>query len=407
VNAGAGRDAVQVDGNESDANDFSVTINGGDGDDSLTLDPVDATTASVTGYIDGGGGDDSLEADNAGMVTLIGGDGLDAFDSNGMFGADALHEAVFGGDGNDTLFADGDTVYSIYDGGFGSNTIDYHFHADSTPNDNLYLLNMTGGFLTNVNTVIGGSDLDGVICNNNGDTITYPDALGNGVTITGGSGNDVININDASRDTDPGVVVNGNGGNDQITVTGSANVSVNGGAGNDVIHVRGNFAPVTVDGGADFDTAYTDPGTTVSNVESLNPDVTTKLAGTTIGTAGSYQNDGNTIAKVFDGNVSTFFNAPAANGDWVGLNLGSAKVAKTVKFAPRAGWESRMVGGKIQASNTANFSSGVVTLLTISSKPASGVLTTLLLNNSAAFQYYRYIGANGTFCNISELEFDG
>jgi uncharacterized delta-60 repeat protein len=258
VNAGAGNDTVLVDGGESDARNFTITLNGGDGNDNLTITPIDATTTSVTAYLDGGAGDDTLDMNFAGTGTLIGGDGNDTFNSNGIVAASALHEAVYGGDGNDTLVADGDTVYSIYDGGFGSNTIDYHTQGDSTPNDNLFTLNMAGGFLTNVNTVIGSSELDGVICNNNGDTITYPDAAGNGVTITGGSGNDVINIHNASLDGDPGVVVNGNGGNDQITITGSANVSVNGGAGNDVIHVRGDFAPVIVDGGADFDTAFTD-----------------------------------------------------------------------------------------------------------------------------------------------------
>jgi endoglucanase len=78
-----------------------------------------------------------------------------------------------------------------------------------------------------------------------------------------------------------------------------------------------------------------------------------------------------------------------------------------VKFAPRAGWESRMVGGEIQASNTANFSSGVVTLFTITSTPTAGVLTTASFTNTAAYQYYRYIGPANSYCDIAELEFEG
>jgi hypothetical protein len=66
-----------------------------------------------------------------------------------------------------------------------------------------------------------------------------------------------------------------------------------------------------------------------------------------------------------------------------------------------------MVGGEIQASNSANFSSGVVTLFTISSTPPTGALTTQLLTNTTAYRYYRYIGPANSYCNIAELEFDG
>jgi hypothetical protein len=145
----------------------------------------------------------------------------------------------------------------------------------------------------------------------------------------------------------------------------------------------------------------------VTNVESLNPDMLTKFTGTTIGSTGSFQNQGNTIAKVFDANLTTFFDAPAASNDWVGLDLASAKVVTQVKYAPRSSLASRMVGGKIQASNTADFSSGVVTLFTITSAPTAGTLTSQSLSNTTAFRFYRYIGPARSYCNIAELEFDG
>jgi len=66
-----------------------------------------------------------------------------------------------------------------------------------------------------------------------------------------------------------------------------------------------------------------------------------------------------------------------------------------------------MVGGEIQASNTADFSSGVVTAYTITKAPAAGVLTTANLASVGAYRYWRYIGPTGSYCNISELEFDG
>jgi hypothetical protein len=131
-----------------------------------------------------------------------------------------------------------------------------------------------------------------------------------------------------------------------------------------------------------------------------------QATGTIVGTSGSYNNQGNTIANVIDGNLSTYFDAPTASGSWVGLDLGSAQVVTEVEYAPRSGWASRMVGGEIQASNSADFSSGVVTLLTITSTPATGVLTTQLLSNTTAYRYYRYIGPANGYCNIAELQFE-
>jgi hypothetical protein len=138
-----------------------------------------------------------------------------------------------------------------------------------------------------------------------------------------------------------------------------------------------------------------------------NPTSPTKLAGTPIGTPGSYRNHGTTIANAFDGSLTTFFDGPDASGDWVGLDLGSARIVTQVDFAARTGWANRMVGGEIQASNTADFSSGVVTLYTITSTPTAGVFTTQPLSNSTAYRYYRYIGPANSYCDIAELEFDG
>ena len=74
------------------------------------------------------------------------------------------------------------------------------------------------------------------------------------------------------------------------------------------------------------------------------------------------------------GNLSTYFDGSTANGNWVGLDLGSSKSISEFTFAPRSGYASRMVGGEFQVSTTANFSSGVTTVLhhqvnTYSGKP--------------------------------------
>ncbi len=131
------------------------------------------------------------------------------------------------------------------------------------------------------------------------------------------------------------------------------------------------------------------------------------MNGTTIGTAGSYQNDGLTIAKATDGNLSTEFVGPTANGNWVGYDLGSSKTISQIKYAPQSGWTSRLVGGQIQVSTTANFSSGVTTIYTITSAPPAGSLTTVTLSTPATARYIRYLGPNGSYGDIAEFEVFG
>jgi parallel beta-helix repeat protein len=132
-----------------------------------------------------------------------------------------------------------------------------------------------------------------------------------------------------------------------------------------------------------------------------------QLTGTPIGTAGSWDSDGNTIANVFDGNLSTYFDAPDGNlTDWVGLNLGSPQQITQISYAPRAGYEFRMLGGEFQVSNTADFSSGVVTLYTISTTPDAGQLTTINVNPGGSYQYVRFVGGT-QWVNIAEMKVFG
>ncbi|RYD67800.1 MAG: hypothetical protein EOP83_02025 [Verrucomicrobiaceae bacterium] len=136
----------------------------------------------------------------------------------------------------------------------------------------------------------------------------------------------------------------------------------------------------------------------------------TKLTGTLIGSTGSWGgNSAWTKDKAMDGNFSTFYAADSPSGDWVGLDLGAAntKAITKIKFAARSGFESRMNGGIFQASNSASFSSGVVTLHTISGSPASGSLTTQLMNDNTAYRYVRYLGPTNGECNVAEIEFWG
>jgi chitodextrinase len=148
------------------------------------------------------------------------------------------------------------------------------------------------------------------------------------------------------------------------------------------------------------------------SVTTLAAPASTQLTGTVIGTTGSWNNSGNTIANVFDGNLNTFFDAPTGNGDWAGLNLGATYTITSISYAPRVGFESRMVGGEFQVSSTPDFSSNVITLATISAQPADGY-TTITIPSSAyagtagAYQYVRYLSPNNGFGNVAEVDFFG
>jgi hypothetical protein len=142
------------------------------------------------------------------------------------------------------------------------------------------------------------------------------------------------------------------------------------------------------------------------------PDLTTVsnylLNGLAIGTSGSFGNSGNTLAHVFDGNLTTFFDGPDASGDWAGLDLGvtNQKIVTMIRYCPRATWGGRMVGGQFQGANSADFSNAV-TLWTVGYFPPDGSLTTVTLTNRTAFRYVRYLSPANGWCNLAEAQFFG
>jgi hypothetical protein len=153
----------------------------------------------------------------------------------------------------------------------------------------------------------------------------------------------------------------------------------------------------------------------VSGSETVNgPEASTSLpllTGAIIGTPGSYNNAGDTIAKVFDGNLATFFDAPNSsngNGCWVGYDFGAGvrNVIRQIRYCPRTGFPERMTGGLFQGANQADFSDAV-TLATVATAPPSGQFTGVSISSNAAFRYVRYLSPNGSWGNIAELEFYG
>ncbi len=123
-------------------------------------------------------------------------------------------------------------------------------------------------------------------------------------------------------------------------------------------------------------------------------------------TTASYNNAGNTYLNVFDGNTSTFFDSPNANGNWVQLDLGAAKTITQIAYAPRQAFETRVIGGVFEASNDPTFATGVVTLYTVTGFPPDG-LTNISVNPGGTYRYVRYVAPNGSYGNIAEMQVFG
>lgn len=183
----------------------------------------------------------------------------------------------------------------------------------------------------------------------------------------------------------------------------------------------GPYATVATTDGAD-NTSYIDAGLEVGTIyyyvvsantpdgesddsDELAVEANLLLTGTVIGSPGSFNDSGATIENVFDGYLGNFYDAADASGDWAGLDLGRAVRIGQVSYAPRRGFADRMVGGQIQGSNVADFSSVVVTLLTIDAAPPDDVLTSQSIANAGAYRYVRYIGPPSGFSNVAEVQF--
>lgn len=135
-----------------------------------------------------------------------------------------------------------------------------------------------------------------------------------------------------------------------------------------------------------------------------------QLHGAVIGTEGSWSNAGATKELAFDGSTKNYIDVHATTGAWTGLDLGSgaSAVITGVRYFPRSGASSRMVGGKFQGSNTANFSSGVTDLISITTTPPAGQFTDRIVSNGTAFRYLRYIQTQDSGWNtVAEIQFLG
>ena len=138
-----------------------------------------------------------------------------------------------------------------------------------------------------------------------------------------------------------------------------------------------------------------------------------KLEGEIIGHKSSWNDNPDTyIDAAFDGDLSTFVDAPNSEG-FVGYDMGEGNVVtvKLVKYAPREGQTGRMVGGEIRGSNDptiltdpANATYDV--LYTITEEPTAGGFSEADITVTESYRFIYYYSADG-YCNVAELEFYG
>ncbi len=235
----------------------SLTLNGGFGNDVLTVGPLDSLlTAPIT--LNGEGGNDAL----SGALVSVG------LTLNGGIASDTLT----GGSGNDVLNGDADTDTltggagsDIINGGTSANTLieTADLSMELTPTT---LTMRSGAVVVSTDTISGISGVlfTGGPSANVLDLTTFVPSSGVLCTIVGGGGHVTIvgtnNIDFITANSTVGVSVIGGSGNDVIT-TGSGNDRVDGGGGNDsILGGAGNDLLVgsggddTINGGSGSDT---------------------------------------------------------------------------------------------------------------------------------------------------------
>ncbi|MGJ0359846.1 hypothetical protein NG785_09320 [Aliarcobacter cryaerophilus] len=190
--------------------------------DLIKMGTVAGALESVANSIDGGDGIDTISYEYyTANLTINLGAGSVATGDNDLL---TSIENAIGGSGNDT-FISNTAVSNIFDGGAGSDTVDYSHLTNSS---NSIVVTLNGSSLVTV-AIAGLED----------------DSIKNIENVTGGAGNDTI-VGDANDNT-----LKGGAGNDIIKGK-SGNNSLYGGVGNDTIFSgTGNDY---IDGGDDIDT---------------------------------------------------------------------------------------------------------------------------------------------------------
>jgi Ca2+-binding RTX toxin-like protein len=233
--------------------DATVVVGSADANDDVIKNIENIKGSKVADTITGDSLANSLYG-NEGNDTLSGGLGNDVIyggaDNDKLYGG-AGSDSVYGDAGDDTIIveaADVDGSYDRYDGGVGSDTIDYSVlnanltvtlngsSAGSAVTDNS---NIGADALYNIENVIAGSGADVLNGDSQANTL-----IGNGGadTLKGNGGADVLYGDDIADTISGNDILEGGDGDDSL-YGGQGDDTLRGGAGNDTFY-----------GGADVDT---------------------------------------------------------------------------------------------------------------------------------------------------------
>ncbi len=131
------------------------------------------------------------------------------------------------------------------------------------------------------------------------------------------------------------------------------------------------------------------------------------LLGTWIGTEGSWNNNAAaTGVTAWDGNPLNYFDGPQANGVWTGQDLGTVRTVTGVRYIRRDGDANRIVGGRFQVANTADFSDAT-DIYTVTAQGSVLEVKEIVLDTPVEGRYVRYLSPDNGFGNIAECEFMG
>ena len=103
--------------------------------------------------------------------------------------------------------------------------------------------------------------------------------------------------------------------------------------------------------------------------------------------------------------MSSYYDAAHASGDWAGVDLRAARTVTAIAYAPRNGFSSRMVGGVVQSADDPN--GPWTTRHTVAVGPPWAKLTTAALAAPVSARCWRYVGPDGSYCNVAELQLIG
>jgi Ca2+-binding RTX toxin-like protein len=281
MDGGAGNDGVEVNGNPTLGDDFTIApdaqagrivfkrtnlvnftlqttterfaINGLGGADSLTS--VDGVGARTLVSVDGGAGDDEIKGTD-GPDLIVGGEGNDTLDGGsgddrivGDRGGDTMN----GDDGDDTLVWNNGDGSDVINGDDGRDDVE----VNGAPAGDIFTVQPNGARIqferTNLvpfSLDIGSSETMHANGLGGDDAITVGNVGTFAVTASGGSGNDTLTGGSSSE------TLVGGSGNDTINPGGGLDF-VSGDDGDDTVNVRDNTADLAL-GGVGNDTVVAD-----------------------------------------------------------------------------------------------------------------------------------------------------